>query len=225
MWYNIVENRKEEGGGKMEKSMYSVILRDDLVDELDRVAFRNGVSRSVMLNKILAEYLDVETPEAQIEKALERAGQIISAVNGLRFTNNASLAMAQVQSALCYRYNPTLRYQIELFPAGDLGQLKISLRSQNKELFKIIESFYALFISLEKKHVGERQYYYEDGRFIRVLVRPENVSAEEAGEAVSDYIRMFDSCLKTYFSNLSGNPERATETEYLQNIKKKKVIL
>lgn len=27
----------------MEKSMYSVILRDDLVEELDGVAFRNGV--------------------------------------------------------------------------------------------------------------------------------------------------------------------------------------
>lgn len=209
----------------MEKSMYSVILRDDLVEELDGVAFRNGVSRSVMLNKILAEYLDVETPEAQIEKALERAGQMIRAVNGLRFINNASLAMAQVQSALCYRYNPTLRYQIELFPAGDLGQLKISLRSQNKELLKIMESFYALFISLEKKYVGERQYFYEDGKFTRVFVRPENISAEEAGEAVSDYIRMFDSCLKTYFSNLSDSPDRATETEYLQNLKKRKVIL
>ena len=64
-----------------------------------------------------------------------------------------------------------------------------------------MESFYALFISLEKKYVGERQYFYEDGKFIRVFVRPENVSAEEAGEGISDYIRMFDSCLKTYFSN------------------------
>ena len=38
----------------MEKSMYSVILRDDLVEELDGVALRNGVSRYVMLNKIIA---------------------------------------------------------------------------------------------------------------------------------------------------------------------------
>ena len=83
----------------MEKSMYSVILRDDLVGELDRLAFKNGVSRSVMLNKILSEYLDVETPEAQMERMFLKMGQFIGAVSGLRFINNASLAMAQVQSA------------------------------------------------------------------------------------------------------------------------------
>ena len=94
---------------QMEKSMYSVILRDDLVEELDRLAFKNGVSRSVMLNKILSEYLDVETPEAQMERMLLKMEQFIGAVSGLRFTNNASLAMAQVQSALHYRYKPTLR--------------------------------------------------------------------------------------------------------------------
>ena len=87
----------------MEKSMYSVILRDDLVGELDRLAFKNGVSRSVMLNKILSEYLDVETPEAQMERMFLKMEQFIGAVSGLRFINNASLAMAQVQSALHYR--------------------------------------------------------------------------------------------------------------------------
>ena len=149
MCYNVVEN-KRRGRIQMEKSMYSVILRDDLVGELDRLAFKNGVSRSVMLNKILSEYLDVETPEAQMERMFLKMEQFIGAVSGLRFINNASLAMAQVQSALHYRYNPTLRYQVELFPAGDLGQLKISLRSQSKELFRAMEGFYALFISLEK---------------------------------------------------------------------------
>ena len=73
---------------------------------------------SVMLNKILSEYLDVETPEAQMERMFLKMEQFIGAVSGLRFINNASLAMAQVQSALHYRYNPTLRYQVELFPAG-----------------------------------------------------------------------------------------------------------
>ena len=49
------------------KSMYSVILRDELVRRLDAVAYENGVSRSVMLNKILADYLMVETPDTVME--------------------------------------------------------------------------------------------------------------------------------------------------------------
>ena len=36
------------------KSVYSVILSDELVKRLDAVAYTSGVSRSVMLNKILA---------------------------------------------------------------------------------------------------------------------------------------------------------------------------
>ncbi len=208
----------------MEKSMYSLILRDDLVEELDRLAFKNGVSRSVMLNKILSEYLDVETPEARMERTFLKMEQLIGAASGLRFTNNASLAMAQVQSALHYRYNPTLRYQVELFPSGDLGQLKISLRSQSKELFRIMEGFYSLFISLEKKYIGERAYFYRDGKFVRVFVRPENAAAEELGEAIGEFVREFDEYLNIYLS--SGEDAAATiEKAFVKNLKEKKVIL
>lgn len=209
----------------MEKSMYSVILRDDLVGELDRLAFKNGVSRSVMLNKILSEYLDVETPESQMEKMLLKMEQFIGAARGMRFTNNASLAMAQVQSALHYRYNPTLRYQVELFPAGDLGQLKISLRSQSKELFRIMEGFYALFISLEKKYVGERKYFYSDGKFIRIFIRPENIGAEEIGEAIGEFVREFDEYLNAYFSADESTASEVVKKLFIKKLKTKKVIL
>lgn len=209
----------------MEKSMYSVILRDDLVAELDRLAFQNGVSRSAMLNKILSDYLDVETPESKMEKMLLRFGEAINAVNGLRFTNNASLATAQVQSALTYRYNPTLRYQVELFYAGDLGQLKVSLRSQNKQLFKLMESFYVTWIAIEEKYIGKRTYFYEDGRFVRVFVRPNSVDAEAIGEAISDYVTTFDRCLKTYVSDETPFTKEKIEQGYVLNIYNKKVIL
>lgn len=224
MCYNIVEN-KRRGRIQMEKSMYSVILRDDLVGELDRLAFKNGVSRSVMLNKILSEYLDVETPEAQMERMFLKMEQFIGAVSGLRFINNASLAMAQVQSALHYRYNPTLRYQVELFPAGNLGQLKISLRSQSKELFRAMEGFYALFISLEKKYIGERAYFYQDGRFVRVFVRPENAGAEELGEAIGEFVREFDEYLNCYLSCDEAVAAAVVEKAFVKNLKTKKVIL
>lgn len=160
-----------------------------------------------------------------MERMFLKMEQFIGAVSGLRFINNASLAMAQVQSALHYRYNPTLRYQVELFPAGNLGQLKISLRSQSKELFRAMEGFYALFISLEKKYIGERAYFYQDGRFVRVFVRPENAGAEELGEAIGEFVREFDEYLNCYLSCDEAVAAAVVEKAFVKNLKTKKVIL
>ena len=116
------------------KSVYSVILNDELVKRLDAVAYKSGVSRSVMLNKILSDYLGVETPYSFIENIFTSMEGLFAESVGMRFINQASNSMATVTSALEYRYNPKLKYALELFPSGDLGQLKISLRSQNPAL-------------------------------------------------------------------------------------------
>ena len=147
-------------------------------------------------------------------------------IKGMKFVNNPSLYTASVSSALAYRYNPTLKYSLELFPAGDLGQLKISLRSQSRALFEKMENFYLLFIGIEKKYIGERSYFYQDGRFVRILKRPSSAGANEIGEAISAYVKEFDEYLKSYF--LCDGDERAAaviEKDYADNLKNKKVIL
>lgn len=210
----------------MEKSVYSVVLNDYLVDELDRLAFKKGVSRSVMLNKILTEYLNVETPDSLTENVFSRMEKLFCEIKGMKFVNNPSLYTASVSSALAYRYNPTLKYSLELFPAGDLGQLKISLRSQSRALFEKMENFYLLFIGIEKKYIGERSYFYQDGRFVRILKRPSSAGANEIGEAISAYVKEFDEYLKSYF--LCDGDEKAAaviEKDYADNLKNKKVIL
>ena len=109
-----------------------------------------------MLDRLLADYLTIETVDMKMENALINMGKLIERYSGLRFTNLPSNSMAFVQSALLYKYNPTVKYSVELFPAGDLGQLKISLRTTSATLFTLMEDFYKLFISLEKKYIGER---------------------------------------------------------------------
>ncbi len=211
----------------MHKSVYSVLLSDELVSRLDEKAYENGVSRSVMLDRLLADYLTIETVDMKMENALINMGKLIERYSGLRFTNLPSNSMAFVQSALLYKYNPTVKYSVELFPAGDLGQLKISLRTTSATLFTLMEDFYKLFISLEKKYIGERKYGYSDNKFVRVMLRPEGITPEKTGEAIAEYVAEFDKYLRTYFSHLS-DPEKArseTEREYRKNIEKKEVIL
>lgn len=211
----------------MHKSVYSVLLSDELVDGLDELAYKNGVSRSAMLDRLLAEYLTVETEEMKMVNALSNMGRLIETYSGLRFTNSPSSGMAFVQSALSYRYNPTVKYSVELFPAGDLGQLKISLRSGNKTLIAIMEDFYSLFVTLEKKYVGDRVYGYADGKFIRVFLRPDGVSSKVIGEAIAEYVADFNQYLRTYFFSLDDTRRacREVEREYAKNIEKKEVIL
>lgn len=209
------------------KSVYSVILRDELVKRLDAVAYESGVSRSVMLNKILAEYLGVETPDTIIENVFARMEGLFAEVVGMRFTNQASSSMASVTSALEYRYNPKLKYTLELFPAGDLGQLKISLRSQNPVLIDLLEDFYAFFISLENKYIGERTYFYQDLRFVRVFQRPSSQTAEDIANEISSYVMLFDKYLNVYFSGLSNLPlaKSKIEADYRYQIQDKEFLL
>ena len=61
----------------MHKSVYSVLLSDELVSRLDEQAYKSGVSRSVMLDRLLAEYLTIETADMKMESALMNMGRLI----------------------------------------------------------------------------------------------------------------------------------------------------
>ncbi len=39
----------------MSKSLYSLLLSDEVVSEIDRQALRSGMSRSGLINRVLAE--------------------------------------------------------------------------------------------------------------------------------------------------------------------------
>ena len=47
----------------MKKSLYSIILSDEVVNEIDRLAYKANTNRSNMINQILAEYVSYTTPE------------------------------------------------------------------------------------------------------------------------------------------------------------------
>ena len=195
----------------MSKSVYSVILSDDLVEELDRVAYKNGVSRSAMIDRVLSDYLTVETPTVKMESVFSRMERLIGEWSGLRFINQPHVAMASVQSSLAYKYNPTVKYSVELYSGeDDLGEIKISLRTQSPALISLMEDFYKFFVYLESKYLGEREYYYENFRFTRVLKRPD-LSATETGEAIAYFVRSLNYLLNGYFSGL----ENLTQTKLL----------
>ena len=47
----------------MKKSMYSLMLSEQVVEAIDRLALEQNTNRSRLINEILADYLSFVTPE------------------------------------------------------------------------------------------------------------------------------------------------------------------
>ena len=50
----------------MNKSVYSLVRMDNVVGEVDKLAYEMGTSRSNLINQILAEYVRYTTPEMRM---------------------------------------------------------------------------------------------------------------------------------------------------------------
>lgn len=69
MWYNKYSDKrqclKERDESKVNKSVYSLVLADDVVEAIDRLAYSMNTSRSNLINQILAERVQLLTPEKE----------------------------------------------------------------------------------------------------------------------------------------------------------------
>lgn len=197
----------------MNKSVYSLVLMDDVVEQIDRVAYEMNTSRSNMINQILAEYVSYMTPEKRMREIFSAVEQQLAGGSTFQVLLQPSDTMFSLRSALAYKYNPTVRYSVELYRNAKplLGELRVSLRSQNSTLLLYLLQFFKLWVRVEESFLGRTESTVEDGRFIRKLVlrsegaEPDN---ETVGEAIATYIDLFDRALKAFFANLS-DPQRA----------------
>ncbi len=196
----------------MNKSVYSLVLMDDVVAEIDRVAYEMNTSRSNMINQILAEYVSFVTPEKRMREVFTRLERLLGTESGFQVLMQPSDTMFSIRSALSYKYNPNIRYSVELYRDAHpvLGELRVTLRSQNSSLMLYMLQFFKLWTRVEQSYIGGTECAMEAGRYARKLVlrggeRPEN---EAIGEAIASYIELFDTALKRFFAMLD-NPTAA----------------
>ena len=222
----------------MSKSVYSIVLTDEVVEAIDRLAYSMNTSRSNLINQILAERVSYVTPEKRmsdifgtLEKLMTQSG------DNFRIQPQPSEAMLSIRSALKYKYKPTIRYSLQLYRAtdGTIGELKVSFRTQSAELKNILTDFLKLWAELENTYIvhffpdGIR-YVIEDGRFTRIFRLPkgmEGQSTQQIGKAIAEYIQMFDEILKVYFGCLdgSGDPRVEARKAYIRYLEKGIVII
>lgn len=198
----------------MGRSVYSLVLSDEIVDAVDRMAYEQHTSRSGLINRILAGYFSCPTPEMRMKAVFDEVERLFEPESGFQVQLQPSEAMMSLRSALHYRYRPTVRYVLELYPSGPAaGELRVSMRSQSRPLLDRLDGFFAAWQQIENSQVGRRfpggqvASRVEDGRYSRrLLAPPEPRDESELAEAACRYIRLFDRCLKQWFAE--EEPER-----------------
>lgn len=215
----------------MKKTLYSVLLDDSVVREIDRLAHRNGMSRSALVNQILAEYVDMITPERRIGEVFRAIENLLQPDTELVpfFAPNA-MTMS-LKSALDYKYRPTIKYAVELQPAGghSIGDLSVIFRTQSASLLEAMDSFFHLWKRTEDLYLAPRlgrevQCALYENRYVRQLAAPDkNCSVDELAETISGYVRLFDRLMKGF---LAGRLSAADIAEqYAADISQRNILI
>lgn len=215
----------------MGKTLYSLMLNENVVREIDMLAHKSGTSRSNLVNQILAEYVNYTTPERRISDVFTAIEQLMMPSSEIiPFFTPHSQSMS-LKSSLEYKYRPTVKYEVELYGGGNdsIGRLSVIFRTQSQSLIKNMTDFFRLWKRIEDAHLpsasGMRiEYALYDGKFVRSISVPtKDCTPDELAKAISSYIKLFDKQMKDY---LCGRADaRSIEIAYYNYLINSDIIL
>ncbi len=195
----------------MKKTLYSLMLSDDVVREIDILAHRMGTNRSNLVNRILAEHVSIRTPEEEINDIFRALEEIILPSRDLVPFFEPNMQTMSLKSCLEYKYRPTVRYEVELYSAprhGNIGELSVMLRTQSAALIGAMAQFFSLWKQIEDTYLPSRfavrEYALYDGKFTRSIACAKETGTKELAEGISNYVQLFDSLMKRYISGTFG---------------------
>lgn len=211
----------------MKRSMYSLILSDDIVAAVDALAAQKGTSRSNYINQVLAKHVQCITPEQQMQRVFANLTHQMN--EAFRIQEQGSNALLSILGSVQYKYRPTIRYRVELLrnmQQEEVGRLKISCRTQNQTLLDAMAQFFRFWVKLEQKYdansaCAQGLYQIESGCMTMTLLRSGAATDEQLGEIVGNYIRMFHAVLQSYFAGIQQDVSgtvlsRALEQQYAE---------
>lgn len=187
----------------MNKSVYSLILSDQVIAEVDRLAYQKGLSRSAMVNELLASAVSCVTPEMRVRQILNRLDEGLPGDVFLPVQSGGT--GYSVRSRLVYKYNPSLRYSIELTKAAlpEIGTLRVGLRSRSDQLILLLLDFFDLWQSVESAYCPDVRYAVREGRLERELVLREpshaNPTPKAIGDAIVAYVNLLNDAIAAFF--------------------------
>ena len=218
----------------MNKSLYSLMLMDDVVKEIDKLALRTNTSRSNLVNQILAEYVSVSTPEKQIDSIFRQMEELIGKTSELVPLVVPNQLSMSVKSSLQYKYRPTVRYVVQMYRVPEdsaVGELAVNFRSQSAGLLNDMARFFMLWKQLEDNYAapyftpGAIRYELAPSRFTRTIAIPRGAkyTEEDLGKGISYYVTAFDKIMKRYLAGMLT--ESDLERQYLAYFSNNKYLI
>lgn len=216
----------------MKKALYSLMLSDEVIREVDLIAHSRGTNRSNLINQILADYVSVMTPEKRIEDIFRAVESHIAPSRELAAFSYPNQTTLSLKSSLEYKYRPTMRYEVQLFRDGGsaLGELSVIFRTQSAVLIDTLTAFFKLWAQIERQYLPARgieppQYALYENRFTRSISVPQNKNydIDDIASAISDYIKLFDICMKKAVSGKTSLGE--LEHIYMNYLKTEAIVL
>ena len=155
----------------MKKTLYSLMLSDDVVREIDDLAHRMGTSRSNLVNMILAERVQLRTPEQQISDVFDGIEQLLAGSRELIPLITPNTPSMALRSSLEYKYRPTVRYEVELsngfIPGEPIGTLTASFRTQSQGLLELIGRFFRCLQAHREQAASDRRVLFARSGAVR----------------------------------------------------------
>lgn len=194
----------------MGKNVYSLVLTDEVVQAVDELAYANNVSRSHLINQILADALSLTTQETRLQRLYESVARLFEQERVFQVQTQPTDAVFSIRSALRYKYNPTIRYSVAFTRQEDgafWGDWKAVCRTQSEPLLLLLNRFFQVMADAERPCQQHKRVSYQVGerRFCKLFALPKetSVSGKEAdavlAQSLADYIRLFDAAIKEYF--------------------------
>ena len=103
----------------MKKNMYSLMLAEEVVQAIDRLASEKGTNRSNLINQSLAEYVSLTTPEKHVSNIFDFIENTIGKMDGFLLYSQPNDMTMSIKSSLKYHYRPTIRYEVEMYRMPD----------------------------------------------------------------------------------------------------------
>ena len=216
----------------MKKTLYSLMLNEEVVNEIDRLAHKYGTNRSNIINQILAENVNLVTPERRINDVFRAIEQLMSPSREIVPFFAPNTMTMSLKSSLEYKYRPTVKYEVELYRGNDkaLGELSVIFRTQSAALINSMTDFFRIWKSIEDAHLrpllGDNapEYALYDGKFVRSITIPQkDCSSQELASVISEYIKLFDNMMKGW---LSGRYDaREIEACYYSLLRRSEILI
>lgn len=209
----MVEDYINIGGDDLSKQIYSLVLSDQVIEKIDREALIKGSNRSQIINDMLCQSLGIWTPDLKMNRVMDLMSEALREVETMQMVSASRGNTLQIRTSVAYKYNPKLKYVIEMSGKGHptMAILKIYSRTTSELFLQALVMFFGYLNDFEERikaninlrEVSSKGYVFDERRFVKEIQCDwitKDVEAEAIASYLSNYVQFLDESIKMYFN-------------------------